>query len=558
MIKIYINDILVKFPEKLDDTICISELDYIQFQLDSMEDEPRVFIEDYELIFEKKSDSFFSERYQFFRESFGYSHLRVYKNDLKYEYSFNVLAEKVTCDQAESIIKYVYTKNPNLLKVNFSRTTKETSLVQDRDTHFESFLDFSQSLVNYLDSKKSILKRLIQKKFTSKKTMEVCSNGSIDPEDVLFNLDKIYHDINSSEILIDHNYYSASELPSYSLQDTYDFAENQIILAGLIYTKVNLNEILNLLSDIDLNESLNSDKEYHSFKKSNNYKKDISKVILKVTSFGVLKRVKLLLKEIDSYIYFFQKKLNITYEGPLYPKLTKITLANSFYKDIFGKIKNIYECGSFGFNNLVAKIKIRSMSKIYEFFCLYKIIESFEQLGFIVTEKLEENGIVKEITLQNNNKIVSLSYEKIITYVGDYQNDKSDLVSVNYNHGKIKEYNYYNPDFVISIQDKTTFVRVFYILDAKFRSFYSLQKSQTLKEIKTKYFDNIKYLNIENRTLSNQPILGNFIIYQGGIGCSLFENIHLKGFINLPLFEIIPLNDSFDDKFVSNLIKFSN
>ena len=559
MIKIFINDMPRDLPKSSGDVIHISELDQVLFQFDLGGSPPKVYIEDYELYLERKNNVFFSEKYQFFRESFGISLLRIYHEDQTYEYTFNVLAEKVTCEQAESIIEYVYTKNPNLLKVSFSRTTIEKTLIKDDSTHFESFLDFSQSLVNYLDTKKLSLKRLIKKKFISQNTiMDNGTNKNIDPEEVLFNLDKIYHDNMSSDILINRNYYSASGLSTINLVDTYNFMENQIILSGLIYIKINLNKILEVLNGIDIIDSPNSDKEYYSFKKTEIYRKDISKVILKVTSIGILKRVLFLLKEIEYYIYFLQKKLNVSYKGPIYPKSTKISITNPFYKEIFFKMRHIYECGSFGLNGISAKIKIRSMSKIYEFFCLYKLIDCFERIGFILLDEIKDGDIPKEIKLERDNNIVNISYEKIINYVGNHTMINSDLVSINYNHSNAKKYDYYNPDFVILIEDKITSNKSYYILDAKFRSFNSLQHNQTLKEIKTKYFHNIKYLDLSNKTLSNRNILGNFILYQGTKSTSLYENIHLRDFKDLPLFEIVPLYSDLDDSFIENLISYCN
>ncbi|WP_180164214.1 hypothetical protein [Acinetobacter sp. YH12049] len=362
----------------------------------------------------------------------------------------------------------------------------------------------------------------------------------------------------SSDVLIDRNYYSTPGLPSTTLNDTYDFLENQILLSGLIYTKINLNKILEILNGININEVSNSDKEYSSFKKNDAYRKDISKVILKVTSSGILKRVQFLLKEIEYYIYFLQKNLNITYKGPIYPKLTKITMANAFYKEFFSKLRHIYECGSFGLNDIYAKIKIRSMSKIYEFFCLYKLIDSFSKIGFNLFNVITEQELPKEIILQRDNKVVHIHYEKIIRYIGNSILDHSDLVSTNYDHSHAKKYDYYNPDFVILIKDTISLNSTYYIFDAKFRSLDSLQRNQVLKSIKFKYFDNIKYLNFDKKTLTNQNILGNFILYQGKTKASLYENIHLNGFTSLPLFEIVPLFKDLDSSFIENLLSFSN
>lgn len=553
--KIFINGKPKDLSRFFGEVINVFELDYISIQLDLDGNRPEVYIEDYEVSLDQKTNSFVSQRHQFFRESFGLSYLRIYHNDEKYEYIFNVLAEKVTSDQAQSIIEYVYEKNPNLLKVNFSRTTIQQNLVRDEDTHFESFLDFTQSFINFLDSRKFYLINLINKKSVSKKEIIYNrTNKIIDPEDVLLNLDKIYQDNTSSDIYINRNYYSASNLPSESLSETFDFKDNQIILSSLIYTQINLRKILDIINGIDLINPLNSDKEYNELSSRN----DISRIILKVTSFGLLKRITLILKEIEYYTHFFKNVLKVSHKGPIYPQITKLTLANPFYKDIFLKIKNIYECGAFGMQGISAKIKIRSMSKIYEFFCLYKMIESLENLGFSVEEEYKSGDIPQIITLNRDDKSIKIYYEKRINYIDNENLGGSTLVSTNYYHQGNKKYNYYNPDYVIEIEDKKSSKVFYYIIDAKFRSYRNLKADNTLEKTKGKYFDSLRYFDHRNNTLSNSNILGNILLYQGNENFGLYENVHLKGFVSLPLFEARSLYENLDKNFISDLIKYTD
>ena len=555
MIKIIINDKPID-EVSIGKVIDINELDKVTFQIDLDLVAPKLFIEDYEVLLKKNKYFFSSESYQFFRESFGLSYIRIYTDKEVYEYVFNVLAQKITCDQAHSIIQYVYLKNPNLLKINFSRTTLEQSLVRDEDTQFESFLDFSQSLITYLDNRKENLKKFIKKQLLSKKkSSENHINQDIHPEDVLFNLDKLFQDNNSSEILINGKFYSSNNLPATVLIDTFDFKENQIILAALFYIHSNLNNFLKTLESINLIESNHSDKEYSNFIKKDYYRNDLSKIILQVTSIGLLKRINLIIKEVEHYIRFFKNSLQVSYSGPIYPKLTQIANTNIFYKEVFKKISAVYECGSFGLNGISAKIKIRSMSKIYEFFCLYKIIDCLQSLGFIIVNEVEKNNLPNLFVLQKEEKVISIFYEKVISYISQYDKKESDLVSTNYSHEN-SIYGYYNPDYIILIHDKIKKTKNYYILDAKFRSFESLQRNQVLKNTKQKYFDNIKYLNFEKNTLSNKNILGNIILYQGKKNFSLFENIHLQGFTTLPIFEAVSLYDEFEPKLMEKLISY--
>lgn len=558
MIKIFINSQLRDINISLGEAINVSELDNILFQIDLDGIPPKVYIEDYKVYLERKNNFFVSQKHQFFRESFGLSYLRIYHNNEVYEYIFNVLAEKVTSDQAQAIIEYVYAKNPNLLKVNLSRTTIQQNLVRDDDTHFESFLDFTQSFINYLDSKKSYLKNLVKMKSIYKK--EINNNGTnqiIDPEDVLFNLDKIYHDNTSSDIYINRNYYSASNLPSNSLTETFDFKDNQIILSSLIYTQINLKKFLDILNGIDLINPVNSDKEYNSFSSYSNNRHDISKVILKITSVGLIKRITLILKEVEYYIHFFKNILKVSHKKPIYPEITKLTMVNPFYKDIFLKIKNIYECGAFGIDGVTAKIKIRSMSKIYEFFCLYKMIDSFENLGFFIKQEIKNGDIPQTITMERDDKILIIYYEKLIHYVDVLNKKESGLVSVNYYH-KDKDYNFYNPDYVIEIHDKVSSNIFYYILDAKFRKSRNLINDSTLLKIKGKYFDNLRYFNCKNNTLSNRNILGNIILYQGLDDFQLYENQNLSDFVSIPIFEAKSLYENIDQKFMNDLIRYTD
>ena len=197
------------------------------------------------------------------------------------------------------------------------------------------------------------------------------------------------------------------------------------------------------------------------------------------------------------------------------------------------------------------------MSKIYEFFCLYKLVEVFEKIGFTLISEIKDGDIPKEIVMNKGDKFIHLYYEKIIDYIDNLPTNTSGLVSVDYEHSKRDKYNYYNPDFVILIKDANKNHGSYYIFDAKFRRIENLKKDQVLKEIKYKYFDNIRYLDCDKKTLSNKNILGNFILYQGDKNLSLYENIHLKDFISLPLFEIISLNESLDDSFIEKLISYT-
>lgn len=526
-------------------SIEIHELDKIQFEIQCQDSAPELYIEDYKVSLRKVGDVFISEEYQFFRESFGESLIRLYAEGKYNEYLANVLAQKVTCDKAIEIIEFLYERNPNLLKVDFSRTTIEKTLVSSNEVNFESFIDFSQNFINLLNKNRHALKTLIKSK-VSKKINDV--GGIINPEDVISNLDRLYQDQTSSDVIINNNFYSTKDIKGESLHNFYDFHENRVILSGLIYTKNQLYKIKEFLSGAGMENSLSFDKEYASFKEE---KYNFSKIILQVTSDGLLKRINLIINDLDAYINFFKIKLNVNYVKPIYPLITNFVRNSKFYKDIFFEIKCLYECGVFGFNDVVSKIKIRSMSKIYEFFCFYKLEDVFINLGFNMVEQDILHNLPTKTIFDNELIEIEIQYEPKIPYIDDAS--RSGLVRLTYG----RKFNFYNPDYVVSIKNKLINKESYYIFDAKFRSYQSLVRYEELEKLKSKYFNDVNYLDIYKKTISNKEIFGVFLIYPGDNKIALSQGGIFGNYISLPIFNGIPLKNNFDSNYIESLIKYT-
>lgn len=523
----------------------IHELDNIQFEIECLDSSPEIYIEDYKVSLKKNGKFFVSEEYQFFRESFGESLIRLYTDGKSSEFLVNVLAQKVTCDKALEIIDFLYKRNSNLLKVDFSRTTIEKSLVSDKEINFEGFIDFSQNLINFLNKNRHSLKILIKNK-VSKKFNNF--SGVINPEDVIYNLDRLFQDENSSEVIINNNFYSTKDIKGESLYDFYDFYENRSILSGLIYTKNQLYSIKEFLSGGQVDNSFSFDKEYSKF---TNDKYNLSKIILQVTSEGFLKRINIIIDDLDGYIIFLNKKLKINHTKPIKPVITNLVKNSKFYKDIFFMIKCLYECGTFGFSDITSKFKIRSMSKLYEFFCFYKLEDIFLELDFKIIEQNMCGDIPKKTTLDNGLTTLEINYEPLIPYI--YNANESGLVR----RSSGKNFNYYNPDYVISINNKLISKESYYILDAKFRSNFSLKKYGELENLKKKYFDDLGYLDIEKMSISNNVIFGVCLVYPGDTNIPLEQSSFFEKYVSLPIFNGIPMKNGFDKNHIKQLIEYT-
>lgn len=523
----------------------IHELDKIQFEIQCLDSSPEIYIEDYKISLKKSGQVFLSEEYQFFRESFGESFIRLYADGKNTEFLVNILAQKVTCDKALELIDFLYKRNSNLLKVNFSRTTIEKSLVNSEEINFEGFIDFSQNLINFLNKSRHNLKNLIKNKVT-KKVNDF--GGIINPDDVVCNLDKLFQDETSYEVIIHNSFYSTKDIKGESLYDFYDFYENRVILSGLLYTKNQLYKIKDFLSGDKTDEYFSFDKEYSNFTEG---RYNFSKIILQVTSEALLKRINIIINDLENYIAFFNKKLKVRHIRPVYPAITNIVKNSKFYKDLFFIFKCLYECGTFGFNDVTSKFKIRSMSKIYEFFCFYKLEDTFLELNFKIIEQKIDNFIPKKTTFDNGTIVLEVIYEPLIPYL--YDTNESGLVRMSLG----RKFNFYNPDYVISIKNKLTNKYSYYIFDAKFRSYWSLNKSEELKNLKGKYFDDIGYLDTEKMTISDKLIFGVFLVYPGDKNILLTQENLLQKYVTLPIFEGIPMKNSFDKNQIEKLIDYT-
>lgn len=525
----------------------LHELDKVQFEIQCLSTSPEVYIEDYQVSLKKQGNVFLSEEYQFFRESFGESKIRLYADGKSNEFLINVLARKVTCDKALEIIDFLYKRNPNLLKIDFSRTTIEKSLVSSQETNFEGFIDFSQNLINFLNKSRSNLKNLIKKKM-SKKVNDF--GGTVNPDDVIYNLDRIFYDENSSDVLINNHFYSIKDIRGEGFYDFYDFYENRVILSGLIYTKNQLYNIKKLLSGSTINKNFSFDKEYSNFKEGNF---NFSKIILQVTSDGLLKRINIIINDLDNYINYLNKKLKINHTKPIYPRVTNTIKNSLFYKELFYIIRCLYECGTFGFNDVVSKFKVRSMSKIYEFFCFYKLEDVLLDLNFNITDRITDKHIPKKTTFENEEVFLDIIYEPEIPHIDDI--NESGLVRMSFGGN----FNYYNPDYIINVRNKKTNKDAYYILDAKFRSYWSLSKYEELEKIKKKYFDDMRYVNTDKMSVSNQSIFGVCLVYPGDKKLFLSQQSNLfEKYVSLPIFNGIPMTNNFDKSYIGTLIEYTS
>lgn len=502
--------------------INVMDFHEVQFFLKTEQDEDiEVYVEDYLLPLQNNISSiseYFSIKDKIFRESFGYSTVRIYiSNELKQEIIFNVSTEKSKFEQIKDMVLYLLKNNNRVLDICLSRTKLELDNFQDNSPNIESVINLSEDILKIFLSKKGNYSTILKKRLESDKDFINDSNQfNLDPYEIFNNISDIFPSNDPNSINIKGKTYSLDNIRRDILRDSYDLEENQVLMGGIYSIKHTLLGIKsNVLSKYETLERLTYEKEYsnlQSFQKSFT----IDDLYLQVTTDGISKRLDNILNSVDAVLFELQKKLNISFKGYKYPKTTQFVKNSSFYRNIFSKLCDWYNLGDpdLGVNKNL--IKLRSTSKIYEMFCLYKFIESIYKSGWLVIKSNQhsffKNFIPEYIKFQKDDNILELFYEKTIHPLGvDSQNN--DLVYLN--HKKTSDFRFYTPDFIFKKTNINGEVKYF-IFDSKYSSSLTLEKYKVLDELYRKYYTNLAVFNMREMKLDSNNILSVIAVHPFG------------------------------------------
>lgn len=522
---------------------CINVMDFqeIQFFLKVEQDENiEIYVEDYILPLQNKINSsyeYFSIKDKIFRESFGYSTVRIYiSNELKYEILFNVLTEKLKFEQIKEMVVYLLNNNNRVLDICLSRTKLELDNFTDSSPNIESVIRLSEEILDIFLSKKGNYATILKKRLENSKDFVNESNlFNLDPHEIFNNISDIFPSNEITSINIRGRRYSLDNIKRDTLKESYNLEENQILIGGMYSIK-------HTLIDIKANLSLKNEKETkltyeHEYSNLQSFQKNftIDDLYLQVTTDGISKRIDNILNSVDAILFELQKKLSISFTGYKYPKNTQFVKHSSFYRNIFSKLFEWYNLGNpdLGINkNLV---KLRSTSKIYELFCLYNFIESLYKSGWLVLKSKQhsffKNFIPEYVKFQKDDNVIELFYEKTVNPISK-ESQHNDLVYLD--HKKKSDFRYYTPDFIFKKTNIDGDVKYF-IFDSKYSSSSTLEKYKVLDELYRKYYTNLAVFNMTEMKIESNNILSVVAIHPfGKNSLSKWNNIR-----NVRIFPIV-------------------
>ncbi|WP_339343259.1 hypothetical protein [uncultured Psychrobacter sp.] len=509
--KVYIN----KREANLASAINIADADEVQIEMTSLDSgyfhskQIDVLMEDYKVPYTRSEDgkSIKTITNNLFRESFGYSNLRIFIDDEPAgDLVFNVSTNERKFTSIKNMMNYLLENNERMLDLCFSRTKYKSRNDGEFEASFDSVISLAEKIIGNFKERGDGLKAQLRHRL---EMVKEDANGNnffnINPYDIIDNLDKLHQGYSPDSVQLLGRVYSLDGVQRENYINSYDLEENKVLLGGLLSIREVLLDILNTIEKQF--DDLTYDKEYEvirPYNRTGGYV--IEDLYAQITTSGMERRINLVLDDVNELLYFFQKEINVTHQGFHAPKLSPFARRSSFYLTAYRELNNWYSLGNpnIGVDHDLAKIK--STSKIYELFALYKIIDALHNDGWQVTSSVEhnlfKNFIPSQVGFKKEGSTLSVLYEKKINGFSN-ETKHNDLVALNKNNPR-SQYNYYNPDFIIVKNQQDTVS--YFVLDAKYSSAYTLEKHGVLDSLYDKYFSNLAVYNKDERTLDKSAI----------------------------------------------------
>lgn len=201
-------------------------------------------------------------------------------------------------------------------------------------------------------------------------------------------------------------------------------------------------------------------------------------------------------------------------------------------------------------------LRLKKVSKIFEFYCLVNLINGIQAQGYLLTRNERFNYEEKEPLINNiyafqskyTNTTITLFYEPKI-YSNPSRNKEFDLYKLKRN----EYYDYFVPDFLVKYESKDYPRSLYGILDAKFSTLKTVRKI-TIKEVAYKYL-----LQIGSTSSHFNPILYMWLMYPGESKSIVYEQ---KGenvqSIIYPSLAMVPVNPESGTKHMQHIVRILN
>ncbi|EKB03393.1 MULTISPECIES: hypothetical protein [Myroides] len=490
-----------------------------------------VFIEDIPVDSKKiyhSSNQIQLSEFRYFENYFGYASIKL-NNEI---FLFNIKIEKLKLSEIEDIFIYLWKKEDKLFNIFFSKSTYELDFKRNgfelgQTSKLISFIEkfvstFEQLYFSFENLPHTVLRNFHRNtKYDSHKV-------TAETVDWMFsNLDEICFDDSFkghyNSIRINNKYGLIDNVKISENINSFNNYENQIILGAFVLLLKKLKQ-LKIQISASINIQSNKDDLYADFKDL----KRIPFIKLFEDSTSLERKVTKVFNKYQKLFKGVQPKIEK-------PVLTTVFTQKMHYKKAFSLIKNLND---YKFNLLgeFKLLNISKLSKLYEVYNLYVILESIKQKlrldMFSISAFSDRNDeIIEKISFDCTDYRIRLLYEQKF-YDLSKTVQETELRRID-----IKKGNYYNPDYIIEIFNKYEQKYKYYILDAKY------SKLQTVRSI---YLPDLIEKYIINTGINKNPNLkvsSLNLIFPNEYGQKIIESTYFE-----PTIELIASKPNFENE----------
>lgn len=183
----------------------------------------------------------------------------------------------------------------------------------------------------------------------------------------------------------------------------------------------------------------------------------------------ILETLKSLMKQYSLLFDIIPKRLD------LFPRKSKVFQEIRPYTQVFEMITRWFRYGEFDLAKENLLLQVKTLDKLFEYYCLFKILEMFDSVGYSLTNKdsflydcksykgfelPSETEIDNTYYLRRNDVIAILYYQPLI------RNDAESENGIELYRTTVSKCPYWTPDFVLKFESEE--MSEYVILDSKF------------------------------------------------------------------------------------------
>lgn len=412
---------------------------------------------------------------------------------------FRIATTKQTTKQVELMLQEIEENLPNFLEVCFSKNKKKSGLIKNdmrsvwNTLHIldEIINAYEENFGNFSNHKKATIEHVAT--IVDARSMRIIDQESL--RWIACNPENLHLTKKNTGIVINEQNYMPSKVKTYVSKYSYNVYENQIVL-GFLQNLISYleNQIVGFERKI---KELENIPEAIITQLPNTH--ELTGRCVYIYYKGIMKKFckrKEMLQEIYNKYERMLDCLPLKVYG--IPQLTNTFKQVYHYRVCYEYIVKWFEAGDYTFEHLNYLFKLKTLSRIFEYFCLIKFQIALSSCGYVLNEAnrliYDDEDNVEEI---NNQYIYSGNgYEITLLYEPTIWTNKTcvgiNLYSTGYNFSKGKWSEKWTPDFVIKILYNTK--EYYYILDAKFSTFNNVRKYY-MAELVLKYSSQIASIN---------------------------------------------------------------